>query len=125
MLNDVAKLYYQYARKQGPMEQPDAVGQEGAPGEGPFMRISLKIGALDVIDHALFETYGCPSATASGSWTCEWVVGKTFDEASALEARDIDAGLGGLPSGKWHCAELASRALRKAITNAREISHME
>ena len=98
----------------GIMDSPDAIGQAGIPGQGNFLVLHLRL-EDDHITDVRFQTYGCPAAIASGSWVAEWVIGKTRDEAAALTATQVREGLGGLPSGKEHGADLAVRALMMAI----------
>lgn len=78
------------------------------------MQIALCIKEGHVMQ-AYFETYGCPSAIACGSWLMKWLEGQTVMAAASLQASDLMAALGGLPLGKEHCAELAVKALRYAL----------
>ena len=48
------------------------------------------------------------------------VKGKTLEEAEKLTREDVSEELGGLPSVKMHCSNLAADALREAIKNYRE-----
>ncbi len=92
----------------------DVVGQVGIEGEGPYMTVYLRL--LDrQIQQASFETYGCPSAIACGSWVARWVEGKSVEEVLVLGPDELSLVLGGLPLGKEHCAGLAVGALRSAI----------
>jgi nitrogen fixation NifU-like protein len=90
------------------------VGQDGIEGEGPFMRMCLRL-EDDTIADARFETYGCPAAIACGSWLTNWVRGKTVEQVTVLGPNELSAVLGGLPLGKEHCAALAINALRSAL----------
>ena len=108
--------FYQ-PRNSGAMRDADVVGCAGAPpGQGNFMM--LYIGFDDqgqTITRARFQTYGCPSAIACGSWISDWLPGKTAEAARAVTAKDVMAGLGGLPFGREHCADLAKDALADAL----------
>src|SRR6202163_4888025 len=55
----------------GLFENPDVLGRAGMPGEGPYLAIALCL-ADGHIAAASFESYGCPSAIASGSWLTQW-----------------------------------------------------
>ena len=90
------------------------IGQDGMPGEGPYMTLYLCL-RDNTIQQAYFETYGCPTAIACGSWLVRWVEGKPIQAASIIEPEDLAAGLGGLPLGKEHCASLAVKSLRSAF----------
>ena len=100
----------------GVLPEADAVGQEGVPGEGPYMTMFLKFDG-DTIREARFDTYGCPYAVACGSFVTRWAAGRTVEQARALEPDDLAKILGGLPLGKEHCASLAVLSLRKALAS--------
>jgi nitrogen fixation protein NifU and related proteins len=101
----------------GELKQPDAVGQVGMPGEGPFMKMYLR-GGPDLIHEAWYETYNCPIAIGCGSFVTRWAEGRSFEQAKLLEAGDLMTVMGGLPLGKEHCAELAVGSLRHALDTA-------
>lgn len=101
-------------RNSGTIESPDAVGAEGVPGRGNYLVVQLRV-ASGRIQDVRFQTYGCPGAIASGSALTELVKGRGLDEARAVNANQVLEVLGGLPAGKSHCADMAVRALRKAI----------
>jgi NifU-like protein len=102
----------------GTLADADAEGQEGIEGAGPYLKVYLKWEGdkeNQTIGQAWFETYGCPTAIACGSWLMQWVEGKTKEQAQIIEPRDLELVLGGLPLGKEHCAGLAVKALRGAL----------
>jgi NifU-like protein len=114
MLSRVVQALSQSPHHMGSLADADAIGREGAPGEGPHMLMYLRM-AGDRIGEAWFETYGCPNAVACGSWVTHWVQGRTPKEALILEAEDLRKVLGGLPLGKEGCADLAVNSLRDAL----------
>ncbi len=104
---------------------PDAnrVGQDGEEGQGPWMRISLRVqvqaqadSSENRIEEARFETYSCPAAIACGNWLCGWLRGKSLALAQRIEAGDLSLLLGGLPPGKESCARMTIRALSRALS---------
>jgi NifU-like protein involved in Fe-S cluster formation len=109
-----------HPHRMGPMPQATHVGQEGMPGEGPYMRILLHMEG-ERITTAGFETYGCPSCIACGSWITQWTEGRTREEVMKIEARDLMVVLGGVPLGKEHCVRLAVTALHRAVTDNQEL----
>lgn len=98
----------------GDFPEANALGQEGIEGEGAFMHIALRAEEGRVLQ-GYFQTYGCPSAIACGSWLMKWLEGQSIATAVSIEANDLMRVLGGLPLGKEHCAELAVKALRLAL----------
>ena len=101
----------------GALADAEVIGQAGAPGEGPFMRLFLRLEA-DRIAEARFETYGCPVAIACGSWVTQWATGRTLAQVRVLEAGDLERVLGGLPLGKEHCAQMTVQALQDGLAKA-------
>ena len=114
MYNATVTRLFQQPYHQGVPAEYAAVGQAGAPGEGPFLTIYLSVEGERIVS-AHFVTYGCPSAVACGSFVCGWAEGKTLPRASALDADSLMTVLGGLPLGKEHAAQLAITALRRAV----------
>jgi nitrogen fixation NifU-like protein len=104
----------------GPLEGATHCGTAGTPGEGPYMQIWLEIDEVDEVGEvkimrAAFKTFGCPSATASGSMICRLLTGMAVEKAKLLTAADLLLILGGLPEGREFCAELCVEALREAL----------
>ena len=100
--------------KQQLAPRAEVQGQSGAPGEGPYMFVTLQAQG-DVILDANFSTYGCPYAIACGNWLTGWVKQKTVDQAALLGTKDLSLMLGGLPLGKEHCAQIAVEALQDGL----------
>jgi NifU-like protein involved in Fe-S cluster formation len=79
------------------------------------MKIMLRMEGEQIVK-AGFDTYGCPSCIACGSWITQWVEGRTREAVSIIESNDLRIVLGGLPLGKEHCAQLAVNALKCALS---------
>src|SRR5579862_6702266 len=106
--------HFQNPHRRCSPETAEIIGRAGVPGEGPHLLLFVRWEG-EQIAAAGFDTYGCPAATACGSFVSSWVEGKTCEQASVLEAGDLSRVLGGLPLGKEHCAQLAVTALRDAL----------
>lgn len=119
MYSETTTDHFLNPRNIGPLEDADAAGTAGTPGEGNFMVIELKL-RDGVIETARFQTYGCPAAVAAGSCLTEWIMGMATSEAGSITGEALEARLGGLPLGKGHCAALAVEALRAALARAVE-----
>lgn len=105
-------------RNSGPVEGATHRGMGGLRGEGPYVELWLEISGGRILK-AGYETYGCPAIVACGSVLCEVLIGKPVETARAIQARDLETLLGGLPEGKGHCPELAMEALRSALEDER------
>ena len=109
--------HYENPRNVGSFDKDEkgvGTGMVGAPACGDVMRLQIKVGDDDVIEDAVFKTYGCGSAIASSSLLTEWVKGKTLDEAKAIKNQEIADELA-LPPVKVHCSVLAEDAIKSAI----------
>ncbi len=105
----------------GKMTDSDSVGEVGNPVCGDLMRIYLKVAknkkGEEIIQDISFETLGCVAAIATSSMVTELAKGKTLEEAEKIKFSDVEESLGSLPPVKRHCADLATQALRAAITD--------
>ncbi len=114
MVSAYVQEHFANPRNIGALEDADAVGLAGVPGQGPFMQMFVRMEGGKVVE-AHFDTYGCPVCRGCGSWLTSWAAGKTAAQASVIEAEDLIRVLGGLPLGKEHCASLAVDSLRDAL----------
>lgn len=109
---------------QGKMKNPDGVGTVGNPKCGDIMRMYIKIGKnkekQEIIKDIKFETLGCGAAISTSSMATDLAKGMTVDDALKITNKKVAEELGGLPSLKMHCSNLAADALHKAIENYRK-----
>ena len=95
-------------------------GLVGAPACGDVMKLQIKVNVeTNIIEDAVFKTFGCGSAIASSSLITEWVKGKNLDEAHSIKNTEIANHLA-LPPVKIHCSVLAEEGIKKAIENWEE-----
>jgi len=106
--------HFKNPRNIGEIKDADGIGTVGNPTCGDVMTIYIKV-KNNKIEDIKFKTYGCAAAIASSSIATELVKGKTLEEALKLTRNDVANELGGLPSYKMHCSNLAADALKKAI----------
>lgn len=106
-------------RNDGRLEGATHCGVSGVPGDGPYIRIWLKIEG-DTVEKATYECNGCPSSTAAASVAAMLVTGRETGKAALLTGKDLLLVLGGLPEGKEHFADKAAEAVGKAV-NGRSI----
>lgn len=111
---------FQNPKNVGELEDADVVVQEGDPTCGDVIQMSLKI-ENDVIKDVRFLSFGCAANIATGSVITELAKGKTLKEADQISIKDIKEEVGGLPPVKMHCAVLATKGLRKALSKAIEM----
>ena len=88
------------------------------------MRLYIKVKkdkqGTEVLQDVKFETLGCGAAISTSSMTTDMAKGKTIEEALKITNKGVAAELGGLPSAKMHCSNLAADALHAAIKNYQE-----
>ena len=101
------------------MKKADGVGTVGNPKCGDIMRMYLKVvknkKGEEIIKDVKFETLGCGAAISTSSMATDLAKGKTIDEVSAITNKMVAEELGGLPTLKMHCSNLAADALHAAI----------
>lgn len=114
MYSEKVIQHFTHPQNMGKMENPDGVGEVGNPNCGDMMTIYIKVEDNRISD-IKFETLGCVAAIATSSMVTEMAKGKTLDEAMKISYQAVTDELGELPPIKVHCADLAVRALRKAI----------
>ena len=110
--------HFRNPRNVGEIKNPDGFGKVGNPVCGDVMAIYIKVKNDKIVD-IKFKTFGCCAAIATSSVLTEMVKGKTIDEALKFTRDDVANELGGLPSIKMHCSNLAADALREAIKDYR------
>ena len=111
---DKVKDHFFHPRNVGEIKDADGIGTVGNPKCGDVMTMYIKV-KDDIITDIKFKTYGCAAAIATSSITTEIVKGKTIEQAKNLTRNDVAEELGGLPTVKLHCSNLAADALKEAI----------
>ncbi len=109
---------------QGKIKNADGIGTVGNPKCGDIMRLYIKVKkdkqGEETIKDVKFETLGCGAAISTSSMTTDLAKGKTLEQALAITNKIVADELGGLPSAKMHCSNLAADALHAAIKNYQE-----
>jgi nitrogen fixation NifU-like protein len=92
-------------------------GLVGAPACGDVMKLQIKVNIeTNIIEDAVFKTFGCGSAIASSSYASEIIKNMSLDEAKNLTNKAIAQHLK-LPPVKLHCSMLAEDAIKAAIND--------
>lgn len=100
----------------GRLDNYTGEGWAGSRQAGLFMRFQILI-TDDIVEDAAFETVGCLTAIASGSYLVQWARGRPITDLT-IDPAQIDQALGGLPPEKRSCAEMAAHALKRAVEDA-------
>jgi len=106
--------HFKNPRNVGEILDADGVGTVGNPVCGDVMTIYIKVKDNRITD-IKFKTFGCGAAVATSSMITELAKGKTLEEAMKITRNDVADSLGGLPTIKMHCSNLAADALHEAI----------
>ncbi len=106
--------HFKNPRNMGEIPDADGVGTVGNPVCGDLMTIYIKV-KDDRLEDIKFKTFGCGSAIATSSMITELAKGKTLEEGLKITRGNVADELGGLPSVKMHCSNLAADALHAAI----------
>lgn len=111
--SDTLIEHFQAPVNRGPMTTPDVVGQGSLNGYPPFVTLYLRIADERIID-VRFEAEGCGVTIACGSMLTDLVQGQPIANMQ-LTAESLSQALGGIPSHKEHCAQVAVAALQDAL----------
>jgi len=119
MYNKKVIEHFTRPHNQGKIKSPSGTGTVGNPKCGDIMRMYIKVEknkkGEEIIKDIKFETLGCGAAISTSSMATDIAKGKTLDEALKITNKLVADELGGLPSVKMHCSNLAADALRRAI----------
>jgi nitrogen fixation NifU-like protein len=116
MYSDKVMDHFKNPRNMGEIPDADGVGTVGNPVCGDLMTVYIRVKDKRLED-IKFKTFGCGAAIATSSMVTELAKGKTMDEGLKITRKDVADSLGGLPSQKMHCSNLAADALHAAINN--------
>ena len=106
--------HFMEPRNRGVLDDADAVGVSGSPGNGPYLIVYLKFRGRNVSD-VRFQCHECGATVASGSMLTELIADSSIGACQALTADQLAETLGGLPPDKLHCAGMAIHALQSAL----------
>ncbi|MES1943800.1 iron-sulfur cluster assembly protein IscU [Salinisphaera sp. PC39] len=94
-------------------------GRASAPGDLD-LALYLSLAPDDVtIVGATFLARACPAGIAAADWACEWLRGRTLEEARGLTVAHIEAGAGLAPDRRDR-GLLVEDALAAALARARD-----
>ena len=110
--------HFMNPRNVGEIENADGIGEVGNPVCGDMMTFYIKV-KDNHLEDVKFKTFGCGAAIAVSSMVSEMAKGKSLDEVMKITPRDVANELEGLPKQKFHCSNLGSQALHKAIEDYR------
>jgi nitrogen fixation NifU-like protein len=116
MYSDKVMDHFKNPRNMGEIPDADGVGTVGNPVCGDLMTVYIRVKDKRLED-IKFKTFGCGAAIATSSMATELAKGKTIDEGLKITRKDVADSLGGLPSQKMHCSNLAADALHAAIND--------
>lgn len=84
---------------------------------GQVLKLQIRVSDA-TISGSCFRAYGCGATIAAGSLLTGMLVGRSLDQALAINSQDIMQELQ-LPAAKMHCALLAQDAVNAAISDYR------
>lgn len=114
MYSEKVMEHFRNPRNMGEIPDADGIGTVGNPVCGDLMTIYIKVKDNRIAD-IKFKTFGCGAAIATSSMITELAKGKTLEEALKITRDDVAESLGGLPTIKMHCSNLAADGLHAAI----------
>ncbi|MDR1530788.1 MAG: Fe-S cluster assembly scaffold protein NifU [Clostridiales bacterium] len=123
MYSEKVMDHFTNPRNVGEISGADGIGTVGNMKCGDIMKIYLKIDD-GVVSDAKFKTFGCGAAVATSSMATEMVKGMPVDDAVKITNKAVMEALDGLPPIKVHCSCLAEEAVRAALWDYSQRSHV-
>ncbi len=100
----------------GRIEAPTGRGRAENAVCGDVLRLYLRL-EEGLIDAAGYEAESCAAVRATASLATAYLLGRTSEEALALDVGRLVADAGGLPPTKAHAPRVVQRALREALAD--------
>jgi nitrogen fixation NifU-like protein len=114
MYSDLLLDHFRNPRNVGELPAPAVTVEVVNPACGDILRLSAVFVEERVLQ-VLYKVRGCTASIAAGSALTEWMQSKTRGELGGLQASDIEALVGGLPTASQHAAALCVDGVRKLI----------
>ncbi len=112
---DLILDHYEHPRRYGALDGPTFVEQGINPGCGDVVRLSVRVEGGRIADIA-FEGRGCTISLAAASLLTEMALGRTLDEALAMDDATLVDALGEtVVASRLNCASLGLRVLQAGI----------
>jgi nitrogen fixation NifU-like protein len=115
----IIKLFHDPKNWGRPSDEEITVSQTYKGPCGDTMEFFLKI-EDDIIKKVNFITDGCGASVATACQTTLLIKGNSTEYAENLTPEEIDDALKGLPEDHKHCAELAVKTLKRAISKYKD-----
>lgn len=96
-----------------PEQRGFRAGRAGAIKQGALVELWLRV-QDERVEDARFEAFGCPSTIAAASWLCQWLPGRTLEQALALDGLTIARALE-MDAAKRGVALVVEDALKAAL----------
>ncbi len=115
MYNDNVISIFKEFKNVGTIQGANGVGKVSDPVCGDVVKLYLKINEDGIIQDAKFKAYGCVGTLACMSVATDLLKRRTITEALDIKNEHIDKQLGGLPTEKSYCADLAEKSIHAGI----------
>lgn len=96
------------------IKNPDGYARVGSEICGDEMEYYIKVKDGKIVKIG-FQTFGCAASIYTSDVLAEMALGKTLEEARKIGEQRIIKSAPGFPRVKFHCANLATKALKAAI----------
>jgi len=119
--SDTIRLWAADDRRVGTLSDADGTGEvglgAGEAGRRLAVRFTLRLNG-SCAETVRYQVFGCGFTIAACAAAAELAEGHPVKELASIQPAWVDALLGGLPTERAYCAELAVEALQAAITSA-------
>ena len=106
--------HFEHPRNSGELQGADACVRIENPACGDILELAVRMDAGHIAA-IRFRAKGCVPAMACASAMTELAKGKPARDAAAINRRDVESAVGGLPTASGHAAQLAIDALQAVL----------
>ena len=118
LYSDIILDYYKNPKNKGQMPDAQAHAKEHNPSCGDIIEIFIHFDENEKIDRVTFDGVGCAISQASTSMLTEDLIGKTREQALAIDNEEIYDMLGvEIGPGRVKCALLGLVAAKNALNH--------
>lgn len=112
--------YYLNPRCVGDLKDANLTVEVENPVCGDTLRLAARLDG-GVLQEVRFKASGCVPAVACASWLAERIQGEAIASLTSIGAREIEAGVGGVPAASRHGVALALEGLRRLLEGGQDL----
>jgi len=127
MYSDTIRQWAMDLSRSGTLKNPDGIGEiglkDGQAGTRPAARFAVHVDN-NIVTQIRFQVFGCGFTIAACAAAADMAEGQPVSDILLITPQQVDERLGGLPSERDYCADIAVQALHGAVRSALGAGHV-